>query len=102
MEQIDRTKVQRLIGEESAQLAEVLPAKEPARGVDEDDAAQGVPCGPDPEHHLRAIAHFAAAGFDQVYVHQVGPDQEGFFRFYAAEILPLLDPRQRSLQSRPP
>ena len=28
MEQIDRTRVQRLVGEESAQLVEVLPAKE--------------------------------------------------------------------------
>ena len=23
-----------------------------------------------------------------IYVHQVGPDQEGFFRFYQQEILP--------------
>jgi len=28
------------------------------------------------------------AGFDHVYVHQVGPDQEGFMRFYEREILP--------------
>lgn len=27
-------------------------------------------------------------GFEQVYVHQVGPDQEGFFKFYQREILP--------------
>ena len=25
-----------------------------------------------------------------VYVHQVGPDQEGFFRFYQREVLPRL------------
>jgi hypothetical protein len=28
------------------------------------------------------------AGYTQVYVHQIGPDQEGFFRFYEREILP--------------
>jgi hypothetical protein len=26
-----------------------------------------------------------------VYVHQIGPDQEGFFRFYEERILPELD-----------
>jgi len=30
------------------------------------------------------------AGFTQVYVHQIGPDQEGFFRFYEREVLPRL------------
>ena len=44
--------------------------------------------GPDPERHLAAIEEFARAGFGQVYVHQVGPDQEGFFRFYEREVLP--------------
>lgn len=44
--------------------------------------------GPDPERHLAAVDEFAKAGFGQVYVHQVGPDQEGFFRFYEREILP--------------
>jgi G6PDH family F420-dependent oxidoreductase len=27
------------------------------------------------------------AGFDHVFVHQIGPDQEAFFRFYESEIL---------------
>jgi G6PDH family F420-dependent oxidoreductase len=46
--------------------------------------------GPDPERHRAAVGEFAQAGFGQVYVHQVGPDQEGFFRFYEREILPRL------------
>ena len=45
-------------------------------------------CGPDPELHLEGLAAFVRAGFDHVYVHQVGPDQEGFMRFYQREILP--------------
>lgn len=56
--------------------------------VTEDAVAQAIVCGPDPERHLEQIRKFAAAGFDHVYIHQVGPDQEGFFRFYAAEVLP--------------
>ena len=56
--------------------------------VTEDDVAEAVICGPSVEPHLEAIAKFADAGFDLVYVHQVGPDQSGFIDFYAREILP--------------
>jgi hypothetical protein len=56
--------------------------------VDEETIAEMVICGPDPDAHLEGIRRFAEAGFDNVYVHQVGPDQDGFFDFYAAEVLP--------------
>ena len=42
--------------------------------------------------HLDAIRKYADAGYEHVYVHQVGPDQEGFFRFYEHEVLPRLIP----------
>lgn len=47
-------------------------------------------CGPDPEVHVKAIRQYADAGFDEVYIAQVGPDQEGFFDFYSTEVLPRL------------
>jgi len=56
--------------------------------VSEDDVARSVVCGPDPERHAQAIVEFAEAGFDHVYVHQVGPDQEGFVRFYCDQVMP--------------
>jgi G6PDH family F420-dependent oxidoreductase len=56
--------------------------------VTEGDVSEQVVCGSDPDRHLAAIHEFEAAGFDRVYVHQVGPDQEGFMRFYASRILP--------------
>ena len=56
--------------------------------VSEDDVAEAVVCGPDPQRHLEGIQKFADAGFDDVYVHQVGPDQAGFTDFYAHEIIP--------------
>ena len=59
-----------------------------AKMVTEDAVAKEVPCGPDPERHLKAIQEYADAGFDHVCIHQVGSDQEGFMRFYAREILP--------------
>jgi hypothetical protein len=37
-----------------------------------------------------ATERFVDAGFDHVYVHQVGPDQEGFFGFYESEVLPVV------------
>jgi len=56
--------------------------------VTEDLVAQSIICGPDPQKHIQKIEKFRSAGFDHVYIHQVGPDQEGFFRFYQREILP--------------
>jgi G6PDH family F420-dependent oxidoreductase len=55
--------------------------------VDEDAIARAVVCGPDPEAHLDGIRRFTDAGYDHVYVHQVGPEQDGFIDFYADEVL---------------
>jgi len=69
-----------------------LPAhfEEAAELVSEDAIAENIVCGPDPERHLAAIREFADAGYDHVYIHQVGPDQEGFFDFYESSVLPEL------------
>jgi G6PDH family F420-dependent oxidoreductase len=62
--------------------------EEAAVMVDEEAIAGSVVCGQDPDAHLEGIARFVDAGFDHVYVHQVGPDQDVFFDLYAAEVLP--------------
>jgi G6PDH family F420-dependent oxidoreductase len=49
-----------------------------------------MPCGPDPAPFVRAIRKYAAVGYDHIYLHQIGPDQEGFFRFFEREIAPKL------------
>lgn len=56
--------------------------------VSEQDVAKAVSCGPDPETHIQAINEFVGAGYDHVTVHQIGPDQDGFFAFYRDQILP--------------
>ncbi|MGE5444034.1 MAG: TIGR03557 family F420-dependent LLM class oxidoreductase [Ignavibacteriales bacterium] len=56
--------------------------------VKEEDVAGKIICSPDPDRHIAAIKKFVDAGYDHVYIHQVDPDQEGFFRFYEREILP--------------
>jgi hypothetical protein len=51
------------------------------------------PCGPDPQTHLEALQVHLDAGYDEVYVNQIGPDQDGFFSFYAEQVLPELKNR---------
>jgi coenzyme F420-dependent glucose-6-phosphate dehydrogenase len=58
--------------------------------VTEEQVAEKVVCGADPDRHLARIDEFAAAGFDHVHLHQVGADQETFFRFCEDELLPRL------------
>jgi coenzyme F420-dependent glucose-6-phosphate dehydrogenase len=67
-----------------------LPAhfEQAAEMVNEEDVAEMVVCGPDPDAHREKIREYEQAGYDHVYVHQVGPDQEGFFAFYEKEVLP--------------
>lgn len=73
------------------ELAQELPLprhfEQAAQLVSEEDVAETVVCGPDPDAHRAAIETYAEAGYDHVYVHQVGPGQEGFIDFYSREIL---------------
>jgi G6PDH family F420-dependent oxidoreductase len=48
------------------------------------------PCGPDPAVHIEGIRAYTEAGFDEVYIGQVGGDHDGFFDFYAGHVLPRL------------
>jgi G6PDH family F420-dependent oxidoreductase len=63
------------------QLSQLIP---------EEMIEQNLPCGPDPERHLQALKEYVDTGYDEVYVNQIGPDQEEFFSFYAEQILPEL------------
>lgn len=60
--------------------------------VDTQVIGEKIVCGPDPQKHLDAIRSYFDGGYSHVYVHQVGPDQEGFFRFYEREVLPAMQP----------
>jgi hypothetical protein len=41
------------------------------------------PCGPSPAEHIKGIRAYSDAGFDEVYVSQLGSGHAGFFEFYA-------------------
>lgn len=75
-------------GELTQELPTPAHFQQAAKMVREEDVAEAITCGPDPERHCAAINNFVEAGFEHVYIHQVGPDQEGFFRFYEQEVVP--------------
>jgi coenzyme F420-dependent glucose-6-phosphate dehydrogenase len=77
-----------LPGEMGALLPTPTHYQEAVQLVTEDDIAEVVTCGPDPQRHIELIQKGIDAGYDHIHVYQVGPDQEGFFRFYEREILP--------------
>jgi G6PDH family F420-dependent oxidoreductase len=74
-------------GELSQELP--LPAhfEQASQTVDEKQIGEAIVCGPDAGPMLEKIAEFEKAGFSHVYIHQVGPDQEGFMRFAESELL---------------
>lgn len=81
------------------ELGQELPTpahfEQAAQMVKPEDIAKQVTHGPDPQPYLDEIEEYIAAGFDHVYLHQIGPDQEGFIRFCESEILPRYTQAQR-------
>jgi G6PDH family F420-dependent oxidoreductase len=59
--------------------------------VDEEGAVGSKPMGDDPELYVENIREYVDAGFTEIYVQQIGPDQEGFLRFWFDEVAPRLD-----------
>jgi G6PDH family F420-dependent oxidoreductase len=79
-----------LQGELSQELPMPAPFEQAAANVTPDDVAESITCGPDPERHVAAVREYLDAGFDEVYVSQVGPDQQGWLEFFSNEVLPRL------------
>jgi G6PDH family F420-dependent oxidoreductase len=59
-----------------------------SRLVGRAQVAEAVPCGPDLARHLAAVEARVRAGYDEIYVQQIGPDMDGFFSLYADHVLP--------------
>ena len=75
-------------GELTQELPQPAHFEQAAELLSEDDMAEIVACGPDPERHVEMIQKFVDVGCDHVYLHQIGPDQAGFFDFYEREVIP--------------
>jgi G6PDH family F420-dependent oxidoreductase len=79
-----------LSGEMTQELRTVAHFEQAVKMLSKEQRVEHITCGPDPMVHLEGIYEFVNAGYDHVYIHQIGPDQEGFFRFYEQEIRPNL------------
>ena len=77
-------------GELAQELAVPAFFEQAAELVTLDQVAEKFACGPDPERHVAAIKPYIDAGFDEVFVSQMGSDQAGFFEFFDAEVRPRL------------
>jgi G6PDH family F420-dependent oxidoreductase len=73
------------------QLSQDLPTwthfEQATQIVTEDDATESVPCGPDLTGELLdSVQTYVTAGYDHLYFHQIGDDQNAFFRFWEREL----------------
>jgi G6PDH family F420-dependent oxidoreductase len=78
----------------AGQLSQDLPTwthfEQASSTVSVEQATEHVPCGPDVGPVVESVQQFLDAGFDHLYFHQIGPDQDGFFRFWRDELRPAL------------
>lgn len=49
--------------------------------ISQEDVAAAIVCGPEPQEYREAIKECLEAGFEGVALHQIGPNQSGFYRF---------------------
>lgn len=74
------------------ELTQVLPSPrhfaQVATLVTAEMTGAAITCGPDPEQHVAAFDRYARAGYDELYVNNIGPYWRDFFTLYATEILP--------------
>jgi G6PDH family F420-dependent oxidoreductase len=72
------------------ELAQVLPTpshfEQACELVTADHIAS--PVGPDLDSHAESLQQYADAGVDELFVQQIGPEQDAFFTTWARELLP--------------
>ncbi len=77
----------------TGELAQELPSpahfEQAAEMVDREDIAEGSTITePSPDPYVDSIETAIDAGYDHVYVHQIGDDQDEFIDFFAEEVMP--------------
>jgi G6PDH family F420-dependent oxidoreductase len=76
------------------ELAQILPTPKHFEQADQlvtaDQAPKQIACGADPDRHAAVLQEYVDAGFDEVYVSQIGPHDKEFFNAYGDQVLPRL------------
>ncbi|MCU1365590.1 MAG: class F420-dependent oxidoreductase [Ilumatobacteraceae bacterium] len=75
-------------GELSQELRTPALFDQSAQLVTAEQMAEHMPCGPDVEPIVAAAKEYVDAGFDRMFITQIGPDQAGFFSFFTRELAP--------------
>jgi G6PDH family F420-dependent oxidoreductase len=86
----DRWKSSGVPGQLNQELAMPAHFEMASELVTEDKVAESISCGPDPDVHAAAIRKYVDAGYDEVFIAQVGDDQRGFLDFFHRELRPRL------------
>ena len=77
-------------GESSQELPMPAHFEQAGALVTEDMVGEKFACGPDLQEHLDSLTAYREAGYDEIFVSQIGETSEEFFRFATDELLPAL------------
>jgi G6PDH family F420-dependent oxidoreductase len=74
------------------ELAQILPSprhfEQAASLVTRDQTREAIVAGPDTERHVEAFGPYLDAGFEEIYVADIGPHYQDMIRAFGAEVLP--------------
>jgi len=79
-----------LPGELSQVLSSPRHFEQASELVTEDMTRESTTCGRDVDAHVEAFQPYAEAGFDDVFVSNMGPNHRAFFDLYRDDVLPRL------------
>ncbi|WP_432151779.1 TIGR03557 family F420-dependent LLM class oxidoreductase [Streptomyces sp. bgisy029] len=79
-----------LSGNQFQQLRLPRDVEAATREVSRRTIAEALVTGPDADRYVARVRTFLDAGFTHVWLHQIGPDQEGFLKFWQEEVRPCL------------
>jgi len=77
-------------GELSQELRSPALFEQASQLVTIESVAEHTPCGPEVEPIVAAVKQSVDAGFDRVFINQIGTNQDEFFRFFTADLMPAL------------
>jgi len=78
-------------GELSQELRTPALFEQASELVTPEAIAEHMPCGPDPAPIVAEVRKYVDAGFERVYLNQIGSDQDAFFDFYERELRSAID-----------
>ncbi len=87
---VERWPTSGLSGELSQELRTPRLFEQAVSVLSEDQIVSGTPMGPDVAPFVEKIEEYRKAGFDELYLTQVGSDQAGFLDFCARDLFPAL------------